>query len=71
MSVLLTDSLYNALVQTYNGNATIPEAVSVTVQNSPMIYLVWGGVAIMLAGISVQFASELKTPANTQEKIGS
>jgi cytochrome c biogenesis factor len=56
-----SDSLYNALVQTLEGNSSVPEEVSVTVQNSPLIYLVWAGVALMLVGISVQFVGDLKT----------
>jgi cytochrome c-type biogenesis protein CcmF len=56
-----TDSLYKALVQTLEGNSSVPEEVSVTVQNSPLIYLVWAGVALMLVGISVQFVGDLKT----------
>ena len=54
-----SDALYSALVSTYNGISTVPDAVSVTVQNSPMIYLVWTGVALMLVGMSIQFASDL------------
>jgi cytochrome c biogenesis factor len=54
-----SDSLYDALTQEYLGNSTVPDTVSVTVQNSPMIYLVWTGVTLMLIGISVQFVSDL------------
>jgi cytochrome c biogenesis factor len=55
-----TDSLYDSLVQTLGGNSSVPETVSVTVQTNPMVYLVWGGVALMLVGISVQFIAEIK-----------
>jgi len=55
-----TDSLYNALVQTLSGNSFVPKEVSVTVQNNPLIYLVWEGVALMLVGISVQFVADLR-----------
>jgi cytochrome c biogenesis factor len=54
-----SEALYNALMSTFSGIATVPDAVSVTVQNSPMIYLVWAGVALMLVGMSIQFASDL------------
>jgi cytochrome c biogenesis factor len=53
----LSDSLYNTLVNIYVGNTTIPETVSITVQKSPLIYLVWSGVALMLAGMSFQIVS--------------
>jgi cytochrome c-type biogenesis protein CcmF len=55
-----TDSLYKALVQTLEGNSSVPGEVSVTVQNNPLIYLVWGGVALMLVGISIQFVADLR-----------
>ena len=58
----LTESLYNTLQQTLSGNSTVPDRVSITVQNSPMIYLVWGGVALIAITISVQFASDLYVP---------
>jgi cytochrome c biogenesis factor len=54
-----SDTLYNALVEVYNGNSTVPDEVSITVQYSPMIYLVWTGVGLMLIGISVQFVADL------------
>ena len=60
--VELTESLYNALQQNLSGNSTVPNMVSITVQNSPMIYLVWSGVALIAIAISVQFASELYVP---------
>lgn len=55
-----TDSLYNALVQTVTGNSSVPEEISVTVQINPLIYLVWGGVILMLVGISLQFAADVR-----------
>ena len=55
-----SDSLYNVLVQTYEGNSKVPEEVSVTIQNNPMIYLVWGGVILMLFGITFQFLVDLR-----------
>jgi cytochrome c biogenesis factor len=54
-----TDSLYNVLVQALDGNSTAPTEVSITVQNSPMIYLVWAGVGFIAAAISVQLAGEV------------
>jgi cytochrome c-type biogenesis protein CcmF len=54
-----SDSLYNALVEVYSGNSNAPSEVSITVQYSPMIYLVWTGVGLMLISMSVQFAAEL------------
>ena len=61
-----SDSLYNALVQTYEGNNILPEEVSVTVQNNPMVYLVWVGVVLMLLGMSIQFANDLRSTKQEQ-----
>jgi cytochrome c biogenesis factor len=55
-----TDTFYNALVSTYSGSPMVPDALSVTLQNNPMIYLVWTGVALMCCGIAIQFADKLK-----------
>jgi cytochrome c biogenesis factor len=55
-----TDTLYNALVSTYNGSPMVPDAVSVTLQNNPVIYLVWAGVALMCFSIAIQFVDNLK-----------
>jgi hypothetical protein len=54
----LSEAIYNSLVGTYTGNYTLPTEVSVTVQNSPMIYLVWGGVALMILAMVVQFRND-------------
>ena len=50
-----TDSIYDALVV---GNTTIPENVTVTVQTSPLVYLVWAGIALMVFGVSVQIIAD-------------
>ncbi len=54
-----TDSLYNTLMQTSSGNSVAPNEVAISVQNSPLIYLVWAGVVLMAIAISIQFASDL------------
>ena len=64
----LSDSLYSTLVNIYIGNSTIPETVSITVQKSPLIYLVWGGVALMLVSMPIQLASNWK-PRNGDKKF--
>jgi hypothetical protein len=58
-----TDSLYNALVQTLAGNIAVPENIAVTVQTSPLIYLVWAGIALMIVGISWQVVADLAPKA--------
>jgi cytochrome c biogenesis factor len=60
-----SDSLYNALVQAFNGNGVTPDEVSIAIQNSPLIYLVWSGVILITLAIAFQFASEI---ASQKEK---
>ena len=48
-----TEELYDSLAQTLMGNSVVPETVSVTVQISPLVYLVWTGVALMVFSISL------------------
>jgi cytochrome c-type biogenesis protein CcmF len=62
-----TDSLYYALIQTLNGNSAIPEEISITIQTNPMIYLVWAGVALMIIGMSVEFAGNLTGKKKAQD----
>jgi cytochrome c biogenesis factor len=52
-----TDSIYDSLTQELIGNNVLPESVAVTVQTSPLIYLVWAGVALMVVSISLQLVS--------------
>ena len=59
MHLELSEAIYNSLVGTYTGNSTLPEEVSVTVQNNPMIYLVWGGVGFMILAMVVQFRNDI------------
>ena len=54
-----TDELYASLAQTLMENMVTPERVAVTVQISPLIYLVWTGVALMSVSISVQVVIDL------------
>jgi cytochrome c biogenesis factor len=66
-----TDSLYDALLQTLSGNPAVPEDIAVTLQTSPMIYLVWIGIALMIIGVSVQFVADLAPKARmAQSKSG-
>jgi cytochrome c-type biogenesis protein CcmF len=54
-----TDELYASLTQTLTGNTVTPESVTVTVQISPLIYLVWAGIVLMVVSISLQAAIDL------------
>jgi cytochrome c biogenesis factor len=61
MHIEYSNALQSVLLSSYSGIIIIPDSVSVMVQNSPLIYLVWAGVALMLVGMAVQFAGDLKT----------
>jgi cytochrome c biogenesis factor len=54
-----TRELYDSLTQELTGNTVTPESVAVTVQISPLIYLVWAGVAVMVISISLQAIIDL------------
>ncbi|MCW4007046.1 MAG: cytochrome c biogenesis protein CcsA [Candidatus Bathyarchaeota archaeon] len=55
-----TEALYESLTQTLNDNNTLPRAVSVTVQTSPMIYLVWIGAGVIVASMALQVILDMK-----------
>jgi cytochrome c biogenesis factor len=54
-----SDAMYESLTQVFMGNTIVPENVNVTVQTSPLIYLVWAGIALMVVSISLQAAADL------------
>jgi cytochrome c-type biogenesis protein CcmF len=54
-----TSELYNSLTQELTGDTVAPESVAVTVQISPLIYLVWTGVALMVISMSLQAVVDL------------
>ena len=48
------DVLYNSLTGEIQGTSVNPQNVSITLQTSPIIYLIWIGVALMIAGAASQ-----------------
>lgn len=55
-----TEAVYKALTQALDGSGGgILENYSVTVQNSPLIYLLWIGIVLTMVGIILQFAADL------------
>ena len=54
-----TNELYDSLTQKLTGNTVTPESVTVTAQISPLIYLVWTGVALIIISISLQAVVDL------------
>ncbi|NIU38752.1 hypothetical protein GWN65_01925 [Candidatus Bathyarchaeota archaeon] len=66
--MLHTESMSDSLIQALANNQVLPEDLYVTVEKSPLIYLVWTGVAIMSAGITMALITELVkyAPKETQ-----
>ncbi len=50
-----TDSLYNSLTQNLIGQSVLPDNLALTIQNNPLIYLVWAGVILMLLALTAEF----------------
>ena len=63
-----TETMYKPLTQILDGSGSgIPDNFSVTVQDSPLIYLLWIGIAVTMAGISLQFAADLLTTPKKEQ----
>jgi hypothetical protein len=56
-----TESMSTSLVEALREETVIPEAVNVSVQTSPLIYVLWTGIAAMFLGIATQLLAELKS----------
>jgi c-type cytochrome biogenesis protein CcmF len=54
------ENLSTSLVQALRNEIIAPDAVDIVVQTSPMIYLLWIGIAVLILGITSQFVIELK-----------
>ena len=54
-----SDSMYETLTQRLIGNDVMLDNAVVTVQTSPLIYLVWTGVALMVLSISLQLVIDI------------
>jgi hypothetical protein len=54
-------SMSTSLVEALRGVIIIPDTVNIMVQTSPLIYLLWTGIAVMVLSIATQLLVELKT----------
>ena len=61
-----TDELYNSLTDTFSGTSSLSDTLSLTVQNNPLIYLVWLGIILLALAI---FAQLIKDVALTKPTI--
>jgi cytochrome c-type biogenesis protein CcmF len=60
MHLEYTGSMSTSLVEALSGETIIPDNVNIMVQTSPLIYLLWTGIAVMVLSIATQLLVELK-----------
>jgi cytochrome c biogenesis factor len=60
MHLEYTENMSTSLVEALRNTIIIPEAVNIVLQISPMIYLLWIGIAVMVVGIATRFIVEVK-----------
>jgi hypothetical protein len=54
-----SDAMYESLTHALTGTIVTPESVAMTVQVSPLIYLLWVGISLMVVSISIQAVIDL------------
>ena len=55
-----TEEMSTSLVQALRDEIIIPDTVNIAIQTSPMIYILWIGIAVLILGIATQLIVELK-----------
>jgi hypothetical protein len=60
MHLEYSENVSNSLVEALRNNIIIPETLNIALQTSPMIYLLWIGINVMVVGIATQLLVELK-----------
>ena len=66
MHLEYTENMSTSLVEALQNTLIVPETVNVAIQTSPMIYVLWTGISVMILGIATQLVIELKHK-NSQE----
>ena len=66
MHLEYTENMSTSLVEALRNSIIVPETVNVAIQTSPMIYILWIGISVMILGIATQLVVELKHK-NSQE----
>lgn len=62
----INEELYNILLAQLIGNGTTPTTVILTVQRIPLVYMVWIGVALMVASIAIECVVDLRRTKQQQ-----
>jgi c-type cytochrome biogenesis protein CcmF len=65
-----SEQMYESLTQALTGNIVIPESIAVTLQISPLIYLVWIGISLMVVSIMIQAVLDLKQKGDNNKITG-
>jgi cytochrome c-type biogenesis protein CcmF len=55
-----TENMSTSLIQALRNEIIVPDTVNIAIQTSPMIYILWIGISVMILGIITQLLVELK-----------
>jgi c-type cytochrome biogenesis protein CcmF len=61
-----TEVMSTSLVEALREETVLPDTVDIMMQTSPLIYLLWAGISIMVLGIATQLFAEIK-PTGTRD----
>ena len=61
-----TEEMSTSLVQALRNEIIVPETVNIAIQTSPMIYILWTGIVVLILGIATQLLVELKAANDTR-----
>jgi cytochrome c-type biogenesis protein CcmF len=59
-----TDSMETSLVEALREETVLPDTANISIQTSPLIYVLWAGIVIMVVGIAVQLFTEFNSSTN-------
>jgi hypothetical protein len=64
----MTDSIYDALSQSFTGELSAPENLTLIVEKVPLVYIVWIGAALLCFGIALNVLSVFVTSILNRKK---
>ena len=53
-----------SLLEALREETVLPDTANISVQTSPLIYVLWAGIVIMVLGIAVQLFTEFNSTTN-------
>jgi hypothetical protein len=65
----MTESIYDALSQSFRGELSAPENLTLIVEKVPLVYIVWIGAALLCFGIALNVLSVFVTSIPNRKKI--